>query len=181
MSFRNFILLVALMSLASCGSGTVRSMGSEARIGRGGPSEAIRLDPQASAQNFSLPVPVQDAWDALWAAYRSLEIPITAQDADKYTVENTGVRMRRIDGRRMSEFFTCGESITGSIADTYQVTVVVHTALEAESESTTTLYTVVDASAESRETRSGDLHCESRGRLEQLIADRVTSMLPPRR
>ena len=140
MSFRTISLLIAIIPLAACGSGSARSLDSGARVIRGDATESIRLDPQASTRNFTLPVPVDDAWDALWAAYRSLEIPITAQDIDAHMVENTGIRMRRIDGRRMSEFFTCGEGITGHIADSYQVTVIVHTTLTAETLASTTLF-----------------------------------------
>jgi len=158
MSFRNFGPVVALISLAACATGGTRPADRDARVVTGGATESIRLDPQASAREFSLPAPVAEAWD-----------------------ENTGYRARRIDGQRMSAFFTCGQGVTGAIADTYEVTVIVYTELRTESASVTTLLTQVDASAQSRETRSGTLHCESRGRLEQLIGERVMSMLPGNR
>ena len=180
MSLRNLTLLLALLWSAACGSAGTSPLGTETRVLRPGAGESIRLDTQSSARNHTLPTPVADAWDALWAAYRSLEIPITGQDPDTHMIENNGFRARRIDGRRMSEFFMCGQGVTGSVADTYQVTLVVHTSLEVEGASMTTLYTQVDATAEARDTRSGTLHCESRGRLEELIAERVTSFLPTR-
>jgi hypothetical protein len=92
-------------------------------------------------------------------------------------IENRGFRTRRIDGRRMSRFLDCGSTMTGAVADSYQVAISVRSTVDAVAETTASLTTEVEGTAQSRETRSGGLHCTSTGALERLIAERVEALL----
>ena len=70
--------------------------------------------------------------------------------------------------------------MTGEIADSYRVTVSVRSSVEATSVASSVVVTELDAVATARDTRSGELHCSSKGTLERLIGERVREFIPGR-
>jgi len=174
------IALLSLLALLACGSSGPRSIDTGTRVDRNSPAAPIILQTEGATSEQAVAAPANDVWAALVSTYESLEIPVT-ELAGARTVENRGFAVRRIAGQRMSRFFDCGSNVTGEIADSYRVTVSIRSSVEATSLTSSMVFTELDAVATARDTRSGELHCSSKGALERLIGERVMEFLPGRR
>jgi hypothetical protein len=173
------IALLLLLPLLACGSAGPRSIDTGARVDRNSPATPIILQTEGSTSEHAIAAPADEVWRVLVTVFESLEIPVTELSGMR-AVENRGYPARRIDGQRMSRFFECGSNVTGEIADSYRVTVSVRSSVEATSVASSVVVTELDAVATARDTRSGELHCSSKGTLERLIGERVREFIPGR-
>ena len=177
MMARRITALLSLLPLLACASSGPGPIDGRSRVDRNSPARPIILQTEGSTSEQAIAAPADDVWGALVATFESLGIPFS-EVAGTRTVENRGYPARRIDGQRMSRFFDCGSNVTGEIADSYRVTVSIRSSVEATSMGTSVVHTELDAVAVARDTRSGELHCSSKGTLERLIGERLVEFFP---
>ena len=108
---------------------------------------------------------------ALAAVYEGLKIPLNITDSIRGQVGNTGVPMRTIDGKRMSNYVGCGSGMTGQYADIHRVTVAVVSWVQPRGRDSSTVRTGVFAGAVDRAEGSSSLPraCSTTGILEERI------------
>ena len=125
-----------------------------------------------SAHRSSVQLPVATAWTRLGMAYQSMGIALTVSDAPSLTLGNEGMRRTHtLGGARMSDFLDCGTGTGGGPnADLYAVTLSVVSQLQAASESTTRVATLVEATAAPLTFGSPPVACSTTGNLEERIA-----------
>lgn len=172
-----FSAALAIPLVAGCSSGGTGSMPGESRVGRDGGQQSIILENAASEVLRDVPASADRVWVALLTVYEELEIPVTDVREGARVIEAVGVRMRRIDGERLSRFYDCGSIMTGPVADRYQVTLSLQSTVTARGPGGSGLATETEAFAQSREARTGRLHCTSTGQLERLIAELVSEVV----
>jgi hypothetical protein len=115
-------------------------------------------------------IPLDRSWELLEEAYKRLDIPVEFSERSRWEKGNPGYRARRVDGKRMSTYLDCGNSLTGPKADTYDVTMMVLTKLDRMSADSTLVTTTIDANARPRATSGSAVHCASKGVLELRVA-----------
>jgi hypothetical protein len=116
-----------------------------------------------------------EVWEHLRRAWEEVGLPEPVVDRDGYslTVMNHAVT-RRLGLTSMSNYLSCGGSVSGPIADTHRIRLSVRTILEGASPDTTEVHTRVDAVATPIAGGStASSVCSSRGVLEAQIASRV--------
>ena len=111
-----------------------------------------------------------EVWAILHAVYGTLGIPVTQVAPDRMTLGNPSLETRTIDGKRMSAYLDCGTTLSGRIADRYDVTLNLSTRVVERAGGGSEITTSVDAWAEPRVTRGDAVHCRSRGSLEDRIS-----------
>lgn len=155
---------------------------------RPGPSETIRVAGGAGAMTAEIhpindpigaevPVAMDRAWAGVRAAYDSLPLPVATFDVATRTIASPTVRLRRRLGETaLSKYLNCGTAQGGQGADTYEVQLLVQTALQAGSTAGTTRI-MTSITAEGRPiTLSGDYsRCSSTGNLERRIIALVSA------
>lgn len=125
----------------------------------------------------SLPATREAVFRLLPDVYEELAMPPPAADSRVWAVAIQDFRtMRSFAGERMSNLIDCGMDMNGQIADTHRIRMSVRTWLEREAGGTK-VRTRVEATASSVEGRPGSFPCTSRGRLEHLIAERLSSRI----
>ena len=122
-------------------------------------------------------VPWRLVWGALEDAYAEMEVEVTYADPATRQMGNTGYRVRRIEGQRVSTYLDCGMGLTGPNADNYDVTLSIMTRLDPATGDSTRIETTVDGSAKARATSGNSVHCRSRGELELRVAAHIQRML----
>jgi len=116
-------------------------------------------------------------WAALPAVFEELSIPVNMRNTSELQMGNAGFQTRRVGDKRMSTYLDCGSTLAGRLADIYDVTLMVLVRLTATSDGGTAATTYVDATAKSRSVSGNAVHCQSRGGLEQRVADLVAEQL----
>ncbi len=115
-------------------------------------------------------------WSALREVYEALDVPISTSDPTSGQMGNPSFEARRLAGDRLSRFLNCGSGITGQpYADSYRVTLSLLSRVES-TDSGTVIRTLLDAEAQARGPASYPVQCQSRGTLENLIAERVAEL-----
>ena len=122
-------------------------------------------------------VPWRLVWGALEDAYAAMEVEVTYADPATRQMGNTGYRVRRIEGQRVSTYLDCGMGLTGANADNYDVTLSIMTRLDPAAGDSTRIETTVDGSAKARATSGNSVHCRSKGELELRVAAHIQRML----
>lgn len=110
-------------------------------------------------------------WAVMPAVYAQLEIPLALSDPRIKELGNRGYRARRIEGDRLSKFFRCGQSMTGSRTNEYEITLSVVTILTEAPDGNTFMKTTVDARGRQRATNAIPVNCETTGALEERLAE----------
>lgn len=132
----------------------------------------LRYIEELSPAVDTLDAPLEAVWTALPDAYVRLGIPIRSVNPEARLLGNDGFTARgELGGRRISGYLHCGRTMTGDIADEYDVRLTILTQLQAVEGRTdrTRVVSVVDAVARPT-TRSGNaLRCSSTHALEDAI------------
>ena len=128
----------------------------------------------AALETKSYPVgaPAGAVWQAMPAAYASLDIPLAALDSTTMTVGNPGLALRngRIAGRRMSQYLNCGmDPLTGAVADRADIRLSVLSHVR-EIDGAAVIEVQVTGSASQRGLSNTSVTCTSTGRLEEALA-----------
>jgi len=131
--------------------------------------EHAELWDEKDQSSITLPVSLAEAWEALPDVYMGLEIPLTQRTPGDLTLGNPGFETRSIAGESMSHYVDCGTSLSGVIANRYDVTLSLLTRVQAGPEGGARITTVLEAWAEPRVTRGDPVHCRSKGTLEEEI------------
>jgi hypothetical protein len=171
--------LSALMLVAGCASGTARGGPSTetVRVGDGG-SLNMGVSTLQDSHSRTVPAPLADVWRVLPAVLDSLGIPITTRDAASGQVGTTGLEVRRtLGGTMVSRYFTCGGNQGGSSALSYDLFVILMIHAQADPAGGTALTTSMTVRGKPISTSGDWMACESRGLLEQRIADGVVARL----
>lgn len=117
--------------------------------------------------------PRDRVWNALPTAWVALDLPLRTVNAEAHLLDTELFEMRRKLGvERVSSFVNCGRSITGDLADRYEVYFRVLTQLKpAESPDSTHVITLVKATAHASATTGNLVRCSSTGRLERALLE----------
>ena len=129
----------------------------------------VSLDTVDTPTNFAgSPLRV---YRALAAVYEGLKIPLNVTDSIRGHVGNTGVPIRTIDGKRMSNYVGCGSGMTGQYADIHRVTLAIVSWVQPRGRDSSTVRTGVFAGAVDRAEGSSSLPraCATTGLLEERI------------
>ena len=177
--------LLAAVAASGCASGSSGDAGEEPRpipeqrrnVVRVSGYQPVELMNQGNLDVSAIPADSATVWIALGGVYSQLEIPVTDSDPRELHLGNRGYPARRIDGQRMNAFVDCGNDLAGPIANQYDITLTVYSRLTAKGPASTELATVVDAYGRPRAVSGNPMHCNSRGRLEELIAKKVAEAL----
>lgn len=139
-----------------------------------------RLGADDPTKTEELLVDFETAWARLPGVLRDIGLSVGTVDATTGTVSHQGERVRRIDGKRMSLYLECGSGTTAQpYADSHAVTVSYQVRLTKAGESTTAIQMRVDANARALDARGSPLRCGTRGRLEQLVFQRLRAAPAP--
>jgi hypothetical protein len=145
-------------------------------VGRVGARITHDAVPNAEA---TLPHPITGVAQALPDIYASLGFPVRSQDAQSIS---TGlfVGRSRIARRRLSVHLACGTQRGIENADAYEVTLQVQTRLIPVGNTTTTVASTVQASAQPRGTAgSNPVTCSSNGTIEAAILAALNERVAP--
>ena len=132
----------------------------------------------ASARTSSFFATPDAVWGALPAAYESLGVPISMSNAADRTIGNGGFNARRrLGGVPLVRYIDCGTTQGGPSAETYDIRIVINSAVK-PGEAATTLSTTVEAMGKPVAFSGEYIRCSSTGALEARIADAVKARLP---
>lgn len=145
-----------------------------------GTDALIILDGAPDRLRYLILAPADSAWPALLGAYEEIGIEIGFADPGGLAVGNRQLQLqRRLGGTRLSRYFNCGTSITGSVANESRIEADLTTRLVAVAADTTRLETSISAIGYSLSGSSNSaVRCSSRGRLEERIAEAVAARIP---
>ncbi len=129
--------------------------------------------------NATFAAPLAKVWPTLAAAY--LDIGLDANFADQAS-GRYGVRgyafPKSLKGERIGSYFSCGQSITGSLVDAGRVTAEVMTSLSATDDGQTHAVIYVSGSLRRNDGNSSDpIACSSTGKLEEAIRTSIERRL----
>lgn len=120
---------------------------------------------------------VEEVWNLVPEAYVQLGIPIGGVNPEARLLGNTGFRARDdLSDLRLSRIISCGRTMTGDIAERYDVELEVLTQVH-DAEGASVVASVVEATARPRGVSGNAVRCSSTGRLEREIVQRVRTQL----
>lgn len=176
---RPLAVLTAGLGFAACASsgGDMPSSGTtevynQLQTDYGVRSISLRTVEDVHVRGDTLPYEGDDLFRHLAATYDEMGIPLNQVNAEARLLGAVEARMRGdLGGRPLSRYFRCGTSITGSIADQYEVYVTVVTQLESVEEGGTGVFTHARAFAVQGGRSGNEVRCATRARLEREIVE----------
>lgn len=151
-------------------------MSNAAPAGDGGRFQ-VELTNESQVRAVVLDAAAADVWAVLPDAFRTLEIEAPFQNTASFQFGNPEFTPRRIEGRRLSRYLSCGTVAAGARADRYEVTMRFIVDLDGSADGTR-LETLLDAYARPRDVSGNAVRCTSQGSLEQRLVDLVLERLP---
>jgi hypothetical protein len=126
-------------------------------------------------------VPRTQAWEHLLAVWEEMELPQAVGDRRAFTLTlNEQTVVRRLGTVPLSNYLSCGRSMSGWNADTHRIRLSIRTLLERTAADSTRVHTRLDAVAHSTGgTSAAPIQCTSKGTLEMEIARRVQQRAAP--
>ncbi len=125
----------------------------------------------------TIDVAAATVWRVVGGVYAQLEIPIEHTNPPVMEIGNQGYRARRIGGDRMNTFVDCGSDLSGPLANRYDITLSVITRITSKGEESSEILTIVDAFGRPSAVSGNPIHCQSRGTLEQRVAQAIATAL----
>lgn len=120
---------------------------------------------------------VEEVWNLVPEAYVQLGVPIGGVNPEARLLGNNGFRAEGNFGdMRLSELVSCGRTMTGDIAEEYDLRFVVMTQVQ-DAEGRSVVTSVVRATARPRGVSGNAVRCSSTGKLEREIVKRVRAQL----
>lgn len=120
---------------------------------------------------------VEEVWNLVPEAYVQLGVPIAGVNPEARLLGNNGFRAEGNFGDvRLSELVNCGRTMTGDIADEYDLRFEVMTQVH-DAEGRSVVTSVVQATARPRGVSGNAVRCSSTGKLEREIVKRVRTEL----
>jgi hypothetical protein len=170
------VSLVAAVACASTGQTEIadeQSGVSSMNIDVGGMSSAydLRYVEDLTPVVDTVDAPLDPVWNALPDAYVRLGVPLREVNPEAHLLGNDGFRVRgELGGERISRYIHCGRTMTGDIADQYDIYMTILTQVQAvEGTDRTRVVSLVDARAQPTSRSGNALRCTSSQRLEDAI------------
>jgi hypothetical protein len=127
----------------------------------------------AVAPNAKVNIPAEPArvFESLKAVFEELGIPVATVDAAMSQVGNSNfARTRKLGNERISLYLSCGNSVTGVIADDYRIYMSVMSQARADGKGGTELETAFTAFARNIDGSAAErIACGTTGQLEEKI------------
>ena len=139
--------------------------------------QPVELYNEAGVGVRTLDVASETVWSVVGGVYAQMEIPVEESDPRVMQLGTPGYAARRIEGDRMNTFVDCGSNLAGPMANQYDITLAVVTKLTSKGPESTEILTMVDAYGRPRAVSGNPIHCQSRGVLEQRVAQRIAEAL----
>jgi hypothetical protein len=103
--------------------------------------------------------------------YASWGVPLQGADAQQYMIATQPFRAHgTFAGERLSRWIDCGQSITGDIATSYEVTLRFGSLIDTSEAGRSIIRTAVNATAIAPGSGTTPVQCSTRGALEKRIA-----------
>jgi hypothetical protein len=135
----------------------------------------------AVAPNAKATIPAEPArvFASLKAVFEELGIPVATVDAAVSQVGNTNFwRMRKLGNERISPYLSCGNSVTGVIADDYRIYMSVTSQVRPDGKGGAELETAFTAFARNIDGSASErIACGTTGQLEERIRQGVLRAL----
>ncbi|HEX6070199.1 MAG TPA: hypothetical protein VFZ18_10245 [Longimicrobiaceae bacterium] len=164
-----------ILALAGCASGaaTGRPPENPARVTTAGTGADILIANDTEAGALGVRATPEAAWIGLPGVFEALEIPVDRVDSRQKTLGNSGfTTRRRLGGQPLSAYLSCGSTLSGPIANQYEVRLAVVSQILPAAEGDAHIRTRVEATARSRDgASSSSVPCASTGGLETRIAE----------
>jgi hypothetical protein len=178
---RSLAVVIVSLGLAACASsgGDVPVSGTadvynQLQTDYGIRSMSLRTVEDVYVRGDTLAYEGDDLFRHLAATYDEMGIPLNEVNAENRLLGAVEARLRGdLGGRPISRYFRCGTSITGSIADQYEVYLTVITQLESVEAGGTGVFTHARAFAVQGGRSGNDIRCATRARLEREIAEHL--------
>lgn len=171
--------LLALGCASTGGSGTpsggTRDQNVSFRTNLQGQGFQLRMTEDIVLAVDTVGVEPDRLWPEVPAAYDALGVPITTVNAEARVIGAIEARVRgRIGNRPVSRFVRCGSTMTGEVADQYEVYLTSITQVEpvAADSGRSIVTSHVTAMAQGSAT-SNTVQCATRGRLENDIREQL--------
>ena len=168
-----------LAACASGGSGVTASVPPEqtTRITSDAGAAELRTTRSDPTASFEIAAPPDRVFRALTTVYEDLGLKVNVLDTRGRRIGVEGGRIRRqLGGERLSRYLECGERLGGRVADTDDVTLTLLTQVNADGQSST-LRTLVDASARPIGVSGNAITCATTGNLEERIVTLVREVV----
>ena len=177
---RSPALLFALLGVAACATSTPSPAPAPERIvvvNQDG--SVVRQSTSDENSRATYKAPTAQVWPALVLAYTTLGIQPTANDRASGQYGNAGfVVPRRIAGRPIGDFFSCGMGMTGPRIDSGRVYGNVMSVLSDDGAGGSIVITHVSATLRPNAGNASDpITCASTGALEELLQKNVQGNL----
>ena len=177
---RSSTLILALLGAAACAPAAPSPAPSPDRVlvvGQDGSVVRQSTADETSSNRFQ--APPAKVWPALVAAYTTMGIQPTANDRASGQYGNAGfIVPRRIAGRPIAEFFSCGMGITGPRIDTGRVLGNVMSVVSDDGAGGSVVVTHVSALLRPNSGNASDpITCASTGALETLLRKNIEAGL----
>jgi hypothetical protein len=141
----------------------------------------VRIQPEHPSRH-RVAAPVARSWRALAGVYDAIGIPLEFGDARSRRAGNTRYISTRkaLAGKPMSTFLRCGTGPSGTVADTYRITLNLQTELRALGSDSTVVYTQIVAHASPADGIStAAVVCATTGVLENVIVQFLRNAVAP--
>jgi hypothetical protein len=134
-----------------------------------------RFDLLLTRENYlssdTLALPAARAWRGLVQTYADFGVPLQGADAQRYMIATQPFHAHgTFAGERMSRWFDCGQSITGDIATSYEITLRFGSLIDTSDAGRSIVRTGLSATAIAPGSGTTPVECQSRGAFEKRIA-----------
>jgi hypothetical protein len=139
----------------------------------------VTLNSNSEAMGTNFDQPVDRIWPLAVEAFTRVGLHIDASDLAAHQVRGKITLRRQLNGRSLSNYFDCGNEMTGTIADIWRVSVDARMGVGPGSTSGTsvvaTMLTVTATPVEGTSTTV--TQCSSKGQLEAMITSTIRKLL----
>lgn len=178
---RPLAVIVAGLGLGACASsggdmprGGTTDVNTQLQTDYGSRSVSLRTSEDIYVSNDTLQKASGNLYRQLAATYDEMGIPITKVNPEARLIGAVETRLRGdLGGRPISKYLRCGTSITGSIADQYEVYLTIATQLESLETGEEGVYTHLSAIAQQGGRAGNNIRCATRGVLETEIFEHL--------
>lgn len=175
------LLIFSSVVVAGCASAGMSPSGPEQQTISGGSAVAGSLTMTSSTTtNYAdIAAPLDRVWKVLPAAFDSLGITVASVDPATHTIGNEGYKLRQRLGRvPLSRFLDCGTTQVGANADSYEVFLTVMVQARAgRAPGTTSMSTLVEATARSIAFSQAPSKCNNLGVIESRLIEAVKAQI----
>ena len=170
---RLFALAPALLVSGACAPATTPATPAPDRVlAVDANGEVIRRSTGDENARVTIAAPIDKVWPALVLAYADMGIDPSVADrgAGRYG-NNNFTAPRRINGRPLGEFFSCGSGLTGPYIDSGRLTANVVTTVQAAPDGASTIASTYATGTLRRNdgTSADPISCASTGALEEAL------------